>query len=291
MSGGDRGNWLALMIGNSNLHWARFENARLRQSWDTPHLSAEEVDCLLHNRFNFKDCCKDYRHIWGEESDFAFDRPPLPPLLLSPMPLWVASVVPVQTQLWQKYAGTRLLALADIPLSGVYSTLGIDRALAVWGAATTLGFPTLVIDAGTALTLTGADAAGQLVGGAILPGLGLQIRSLTQHTAALPAINDRLKKLVETTPSRWATNTPDAMLSGVLYTLLAGIVDFVEAWLHSYPNSTIAMTGGDSDLLFQYCQRQYPERPWMVNVDPQLIFRGMAAVVAATPDAFEDAFE
>lgn len=291
MSGGNRGNWLALMIGNSNLHWAWFQNALLRQSWDTPHLSAEEVDCLIQHSFDFRSCCMDCRDTWGKEINFSFDRPllapdPLASMPFFPMPLWIASVVPAQTQLWQGYAGTRLLALTDIPLQGVYSTLGIDRALALWGAANTLGLPTLVIDAGTALTFTGADAAGQLVGGAILPGLGLQIRSLTQHTTALPQIDDQWDRLVGTVLPRWATNTPDAMLSGVLYTLLAGVVNFVEAWLQAYPNSTIAITGGDSNLLFRYCQHQYPERIGTMKRDPQLIFLGMAAVVAAKPDAF-----
>jgi len=288
MAGGNRGNWLALMIGNSNLHWAWFENALLRQSWDTPHLSVEQVNCLIQNRFNFKDCWNQCRFAWDKEINFSFDRPSLSPIPSDPIPVWIASVVPAQTQLWQSYVGTHCLTLTDIPLRGLYSTLGIDRALSLWGAAYTLGLPALVIDAGTALTFTGADAAGQLVGGAILPGLGLQIRSLTQHTAALPEINDRLNKLAAMPPARWAKNTPDAMLSGVLYTLLAGIVDFVEAWLQAYPDSSIVVTGGDRDLLFQCGQRQYPERFRSMKVDPQLIFWGMAAAVAATSDMLSE---
>lgn len=46
----------------------------------------------------------------------------------------------------------------------------------------------LVIDAGTALTFTAADADQRLVGGAILPGLGLQRSSLAQKTATLPRV-------------------------------------------------------------------------------------------------------
>ena len=86
----------------------------------------------------------------------------------------LASVVPSQTALWQIYPNVHIINLDQIPLQGVYPTLGIDRALALWGAGKTWGFPMLVIDAGTAMTFTGADANQCLVGGAILPGLGLQ---------------------------------------------------------------------------------------------------------------------
>jgi type III pantothenate kinase len=85
--------------------------------------------------------------------------------------LSLASVVPNQTALWQDYSNVHEITLDQVPLQGIYPTLGIDRALALWGAGETWGWPMLVIDAGTALTLTGADANRCLIGGAILPGL------------------------------------------------------------------------------------------------------------------------
>lgn len=282
-------NWLALMIGNSRLHWAWFENAVLRRSWDTPHLSAEVVDCLTQHQFDFKHCCIPVSDITDRAISPTSDRPtPAFPLLPS-LPLWIASVVPDQSRLWQGYARTRWLSLAQIPLQGTYSTLGIDRALALWGAASTLGLPALVIDAGTALTFTGANAEGQLVGGAILPGLGLQLRSLTEHTAALPQLSDRLDELRSsgTVLPRWATNTPEAILSGVIYTLLAGLNDFVQAWLKAHPESAIALTGGDSHLLLRCWQQQYPEQFWTMNIkaDANLVFWGMQAVISGSANS------
>jgi type III pantothenate kinase len=70
------------------------------------------------------------------------------------LPLYLASVVPSQTALWQTYPDVHIITLDQVPLQGVYPTLGIDRALALWGAGETWGWPMLVIDAGTALTLT-----------------------------------------------------------------------------------------------------------------------------------------
>ncbi|MCX7596809.1 MAG: pantothenate kinase, partial [Fischerella sp.] len=154
--------------------------------------------------------------------------------------------------------------------------LGIDRALALWGAGTTWGFPMLVIDAGTALTFTGADANHNLVGGAILPGLGLQLKTLTQKTGQLPDV-----ELPQQLPQRFALTTQAAMQSGVIYSLLAGIKDFLEAWWRLFPEARIAITGGDRTLLINYLQSQFPEIASRLIVEPNLIFWGMQKIVVS----------
>ncbi|HEY9875226.1 MAG TPA: pantothenate kinase, partial [Candidatus Obscuribacterales bacterium] len=189
------------------------------------------------------------------------------------LPIYVASVVPVQTELWQSYQAVQVITLDQVPLSGLYPTLGIDRALALWGACQNFGCPVLVIDAGTALTFTGADANHRLVGGAIMPGLRLQIQSLAQRTAALPEIQSPSQL-----PPRWALNTPAAIESGVVYTLLAGIKDFIEAWWQEFPGSRVVVTGGDRILLLDYLQSQYPQTAAKVIADAHLIFWGMRSL-------------
>lgn len=253
-------NHILLMIGNSRLHWAWFVGDTLTEAWDTNHLSAPEVEQLLQ--------------------DWAFGVMPasiLPPQLVeqqleisSQLPLYIASVVPAQTKLWQNYPTAQIITLADVPLQKLYPTLGIDRALAVLGAGETYGYPVLVIDAGSALTFTGVNAQRQLIGGAILPGLGLQLKSLAQKTAALPAT-----QLPTQLPTRWAMETTKAIESGVIYTVLAGIRDFIGDWLHQFPNTQIALTGGDSGWLLKYLQDQFPETAAQLIADPHLIFRGI----------------
>lgn len=49
------------------------------------------------------------------------------------------------------------------------------------------GWPVLVVDCGSALTFTAADAGGKLAGGAILPGVRLQLAVLGTRTAQLPS--------------------------------------------------------------------------------------------------------
>ncbi|WP_204368749.1 type III pantothenate kinase [Neosynechococcus sphagnicola] len=75
----------------------------------------------------------------------------------------------------------------------------------------------------------------------MLPGLQLQFRVLSQGTALLPALT---ALDLEFLPDRWALNTPGAIASGVIYTLLSSIHDFAADWKQRFPQSEIALTGG-----------------------------------------------
>ncbi|MBD2101564.1 pantothenate kinase [Leptolyngbya sp. FACHB-261] len=219
--------WTALVIGNTHQHCGQFSENDLQQVEHLPHQA----------------------------------------LIRPAGPLWLASVVPQATEHWQQQreAGLdlKLLDLSTVPLNNLYPSFGIDRALALLGAGELLGWPVLVIDAGTALTLTGANRERALVGGAILPGLGLQLKSLQAHTAALPTV-----PLTESLPSRWALDTPAAMQSGVIYTVLAGIRDFLDDWQRLFPESQVVVTGGDGPLLAQHLG---------LRLDPDLVFWGIRA--------------
>lgn len=234
--------WLALMIGNSRLHWAKFSDTKLVEAWNTERLGAG-----------------DERLASGEWKK---------------LPLYVASVVPSETMFWQNFPNVKVINRDQIPLKGTYSSLGIDRALAVLGAGTTSGWPTLVIDGGTALTLTGADEQRQLIGGAIFPGLKLQIKSLADGTAALPEIN-----LPTHLPSRWALDTKSAIQSGIVYTVLAGIANYMQAWWREFPKGQVVLTGGDRTLLFTYLESLFPDLAKKTKVDPHLIFWGIRDLV------------
>ena len=210
------GLWLGLIAGNSKLHWARFEHDRLVQGWDTPHLTQP-----LHR---------------------------LGPDFPEAMPLYFASVVPEQGQLIAAHYRAREITLADLPLGNLYPTLGIDRALALLGAGDRYSYPILVIDGGTAITLTGADGDRNLVGGAILPGLQLQFDSLGLGTAALPTLDaataDITKPSAAELPERWALTTEGAIASGILHNLANGLKAAVDDWLDRYPDSVVVTTGG-----------------------------------------------
>lgn len=255
--------WLALEIGNSRLHWALFQGDTLDCSWDTDYLAESVIsqDDLLLAILPLHQRTEVQQEMLAEAS---------------PPPIFLASVVPSQTELWQTYPNIHVITLDKIPLRDVYPTLGIDRALALWGAGKTWGFPMLVIDAGTALTFTAADDNQCLVGGAILPGLGLQFATLGQKTGQLPLIET---KNIASLPPHFALNTLEAIQSGIIYTVIAGIKDFIEAWWCLFPEGKIAIKGGDRILLSNYIQALYPAIASRSIVEPNLTFWGMREIV------------
>lgn len=252
-------NWLALAVGNSRLHWAWFRQSVLIESWDTPHLNNIVKPCQLPQLFLCTNLIKQD---------------------MLNLPVYLASVVSAQTNRWRKYRNLTLINLQDIPLKNIYPTMGVDRALAIWGAIATYGQACLVIDGGTALTFTGADQAGKLVGGAILPGLRSQILTLKQKTAALPEIF-----LTDTCslPGRWAVNTEQAISSGIIHTAIAGISSYINDWRGRFPDSKVIFTGGDAILLWRCLKQQIPDFAQDKSaqdtiVDQNLVFQGISLV-------------
>ncbi|MEG4322350.1 MULTISPECIES: pantothenate kinase [unclassified Microcoleus] len=266
---------IALAIGNSRLHWGLFAGKTLEKTWDTEHLKADAVSALSEEEkteYLVQTVMRSIEQISAQNllclpATGAVSSPHT--LSVVPLPLVLASVVPQQTAIWQSYPQVRIITLDQLPIGGLYPSLGIDRALALLGAGNQLGWPVLLIDAGTALTFTGADVNRYLVGGAILPGLGLQLSSLGKKTAALPSVS-----LPENLPHRWATDTAGAIQSGVVYAAVAGVRDFIEDWRRLFPNSKIAVTGGDRILLLQYLAALFPDTAASVIDAPEAIFWG-----------------
>ncbi len=268
---------IALAIGNSRLHWGLFVGKTLEKTWDTEHLKADTVSRLSKEERAEYLVQTVMRSIGEISAQNLLDLPATgdlstPGTLSSVgLPLVLASVVPHQTAIWQSYPDVRIITLDQLPIGGLYPTLGIDRALALLGAGNQFGWPVLLIDAGTALTFTGANVNRYLVGGAILPGLGLQLSSLAKKTAGLPSVS-----LPENLPCRWATDTAGAIQSGVVYGAVAGVRDFIEDWRCLFPDSKIAIAGGDRTLLLQYLASAFPDTAASVIDAPEAIFWGIS---------------
>jgi type III pantothenate kinase len=245
-------NWLALAAGNSRLHWGWFKHHALVSTWNTPHILNKVKPGQLPSLFF--------------PSSFIQQG-------LLDVPVYLASVVSHQTDCWQDYRELNLINLQDIKLTNLYTTIGIDRALAAWGAIATHHQACLVIDGGTALTFTGADQQGKLIGGAIIPGLRSLLLTLKEKTVALPEV-----KLPNSLPPRWGLNTDTAIASGILYMAIAGIHGYIIDWLKHFPESEIIFTGGDGELLWRFLQQQFPALATQATVDLDLVFKGMRLV-------------
>jgi type III pantothenate kinase len=255
--------WLALVAGNSRLHWGLFQGEQWLGSWHTDHLSPPQLQALVAAEFTTA--------AWLALDIYL----PLPVrdsgMLETPcLPLWMGAVVQSVASALTGYPYTHRVGLDQIPLGGLYPTLGVDRALTLAGAGDTYGWPVLVIDGGTALTLT-AGEGGNLVGGAILPGLRLQFKALHNFTDQLPLVQLEGLGL----PQRWAIATPDAIASGVIYTQLAGIGDFVADWRRQYPDGRVVLTGGDGGAIAAYLTQLKSPLAQTVIVDDNLMFWGL----------------
>ena len=169
----------------------------------------------------------------------------------------------------------RRLKAAQVPLADAPPWLGVDRALAGWGAwRRSGGAPVLVADAGTALSLTRVDGQGRFAGGRLLAGAGLQLRALGQGTVALPALAAEGLADAVAAVDHWPAATEQAMAVGVVAGLAAALAAAAAELLDPHgPGYQLWLTGGDGSLLAASLQRK-GGAPW--RLAPLLVLDAMA---------------
>ncbi|AWI76039.1 type III pantothenate kinase [Parazoarcus communis] len=116
--------------------------------------------------------------------------------------------------------------------------LGADRWAALIGARSQHPHACLVVMAGTATTIDLLDAAGDFLGGLILPGVALMQRALASNTAQLPLASGQFSP----TPR----STADAILSGCLQAQ-AGAVERMFRQIESSAGACCLLGGGAAD--------------------------------------------
>ena len=144
------------------------------------------------------------------------------------------------------------IGLADIPMEAMPPWLGVDRALVGWRAWQLSGSAVLVVDAGTALSLTRVDAVGRFVGGRLMAGAALQLRALAEGTAQLPQArvpNGAADGLWPMADGLWPMETEAAMGSGVLWGMAGAIALAAQQVWAEQPDCQIWLTGGDGAQL------------------------------------------
>lgn len=129
--------------------------------------------------------------------------------------------------------------------------VGSDLIVAAVAAIAQYGAPLLLVDMGTATTITAIDRDGAFVGGCICPGVKISMEALTGRTAQLPGISlDRPQRAI-------GKNTRDSMRSGIMFgaaAMLDGLLDRMEEELGT-PVKVIA-TGGISKFVIPLCRRE-----------------------------------
>lgn len=126
--------------------------------------------------------------------------------------------------------------------------------------------PLIVIDMGTATTISVLDKTGAHIGGCIIPGVRISMDALTDKTALLPGLQlDQPKRAI-------GRNTIDAMRSGIMMgtaCMLDGMVERMEQEL-GY-KTTVVATGGIAKFIIPLCKTP-------MIYDKDLLIKGLAAL-------------
>ena len=126
--------------------------------------------------------------------------------------------------------------------------------------------PFIVIDMGTATTVSVVNSKKQYIGGMILPGVRVSLDALTARASQLSGISiDAPKQVI-------GKNTVECMKSGVLYSSAAaldGIIDRVEEELGE--KTTVIATGGLAKKIVSHCRRD-------IILDEDLLLKGLLVI-------------
>ncbi len=125
------------------------------------------------------------------------------------------------------------------------------------------GAPIIMIDMGTATTISVVDEKKNYIGGMILPGVKVSLDSLVNRTSQLPKISlEPPKKII-------GTNTIDCMKSGVIMGQASCIDGMVERiWEELGYQAAVVATGGLAGSIIPYCKHK-------VICDNELTLKGL----------------
>lgn len=186
----------------------------------------------------------------------------------------IASVVPqvlnsMQTAV-KKLTGKTTLVVGPGLKTGLNILLenpaqtGADLVVADVAALKEYKPPLIVIDMGTATTMSVLDANGAHIGGCIIPGVKISMDALTDRTALLPGLQLNQPKMAI------GRNTTDAMRSGIMMgtaCMLDGMIQRMEDELGM--KTTVIATGGIGKFIVPLCRTP-------IIYDKDLLIKGLA---------------
>lgn len=173
----------------------------------------------------------------------------------------------------------------ELPIATTYltpQTLGLDRKATACAAIGLFpGKSSIVVDAGTALTIDIIDDKGVFKGGNISPGMQMRFRALHEFTSKLPLISPDDNEQV---PS-FGADTRSAIIAGVV----GGWVDETCASISRAASEGVAqvlLTGGDAPRLIATLKKYFADRGAKclptaeIRIDyfPHLLAEGMRTI-------------
>lgn len=247
---------LTIDIGNTNIKIGVYQGERLTAHWRVTterHRLADEYLVLLHNLF-------DLGGIDPRDIDGCAISCVVPPLTGEFRTL-CHKYFRVEPLMVNSHTPTGLQYKVDSP-----AELGADRIANSLAAFRRYGGPVIVLAFGTATTFDVITAAGEYIGGAIAPGIGISADALFRLAAKLYQV-----ELVRP-PKVIGTNTIHHMQSGVILGyagLVEGLVRRMQAELGA--SCPVIATGGLAELIAA-------ETEAITTVEPYLTLEGLRLI-------------
>lgn len=188
----------------------------------------------------------------------------------------ICSVVPPLTEIFriavEKIIGCKALVVGAGIKTGLNimienpASLGSDIVAASVAAMTEFPLPVIVIDMGTATTVTVVDKGNRYIGGAIIPGVVLSMNALSSGTSLLQKVP------IEAPKKTICTTTTESMQSGAVFgnaALLDGMIDRFEQELGC--TASVVATGGIAAKIIPHCRHK-------IVYDDYLLLRGLGVI-------------
>lgn len=145
-------------------------------------------------------------------------------------------------------------------------SLGADRLAAAVGARVHVRAGALVVASfGTATTIDTVSPGNEFLGGVILPGVALMLRSLAHHTARLPL--GQAQNQIHDIPAA----TPDAIAEGVIRAQVGAVRETLERARARFGAAQLVVTGGAAPAVAW-------RLPAPVHLADNLVFDGLLRI-------------
>ncbi len=188
----------------------------------------------------------------------------------------ISSVVPSVTatlkEAVMKYTGKKVMIVGAGIKTGLNividnpAQLGSDLVVDAVAGLHEYPVPQIIIDMGTATTLSVINAKRQYIGGVIMTGMAVSMNALVDKTSQLPKISFEAPKKVI------GSNTIDCMKSGIMYATAAsldGMISRIEEELGE--KCTVIATGGLSGTVVPLCKSE-------IILDDDLLLKGLSLI-------------
>lgn len=247
---------LAIDMGNTNIVIGCIDDTK---TYFVERLSTDKSKTALEYAVSFKTVLELYG-IKNEELDGAIISSVVPPL------------TNVLSEAVNKIIGKRPLIVGPGLKTGLNihmdnpKQVGSDLIVDAVAGIAEYGAPLIIIDMGTATTISMIDSAKNYVGGVIMPGLRLSMDALASGAAQLYKVS------LEKPSTVIGKNTSDCMKSGLVMGNAACIDGMLDRFMEEMGlEATVVATGGIANIVIPLCKHN-------IIIDDTLLLKGLKII-------------